>query len=132
MTPWTLLRSLPRIADTLLDLVHLSQEQNLLLREVFHAQHSRTAQTPTTRLTTAQHPPLDPDAAARAASRRPPARGDQVWQQTRPALEKQERERVDRKLNPHRYPDQPRGTPLAEAAKQQRRSRTDTPPPSTR
>ena len=126
MSPWTLLRALPRIADTLLDLVHLSQEQNLLLRALFHAQTSRQATTPRTRLITVTRPPLDPDDAARAASRRPPARGDQVWRMTRPALEKQERERVDRVQHPHRYPLSP--TELKDAAARQRPLRGTTPP----
>ncbi len=132
MTPRRLRRSLPRIADTLLDLVHLTQEQNLLLRERFWAETSRRAQTRTVQLITSQRPPLDPDADQRAASRRPPARGDQVWRMTRPQLETQERERVDRIQNPHRYPTPATGQTLAEAAAQQRSSRTDTPPPPTR
>ena len=92
MTPWTLLRALPRIADTLLDLVHLAQETNLLLRELFWAQTSRRAQTASAQLITTRRPPLDRDADQRAASRRPPARGDQVWRMTRSKLEDQARE----------------------------------------
>lgn len=128
MTPWLLLRSLPRIADTLLDLIHLAQETNLLLRELIHAQTARQAQAPRTPLTTARRRPLDLDADQRAASRRPPASGDQVWRQTRKHLEDQARERQDRKLNPHRQPH----SALTEAAKQHRPSPTDTPTPPTR
>ena len=146
MTLWPLLRSLPRIADTLLDLVRLSQEQNLLLRELYHAQTTRTAQTIKTRLHTARRTPLDPDDESRAASRRPPASGDQVWRMTRPMLDTQERERQDRKVHPHRYPN-PQRQPAAELSAtsplspdgvlqrhldRQRPSRTDSPPPPTR
>lgn len=105
MTLWPLLRSLPRIADTLLDLVHLSQEQNLLLRELHRALTTRTAQVPRTRLITAQRSPLDPDAESREASRRPPAGGDRVWRMTRPMLERRLQVQEDRKLHPDRYRD---------------------------
>lgn len=128
MPLWSLLRSLPRIADTLLDLVHLSQEQNLLLRELFHAQTHTRAPTPTTRLITARRRPLNPDDAAAAASRRPPARGDQVWRQTRSTLERHLEEQSDQVTHPHR---QHATSALSDAAARRRPNR-DTPTPPTR
>ena len=127
MTPWTLLRSLPRIANTLQDLVRLSQETNLLLRELHRAQDRFNASTPVGRLTTTRLAPLDPDAESRAASQRPPASGDKVWRQTRPMLERQLAQQQDRKLNPHRYPDPATGKSAGAP-----RPNPDTPTPPTR
>lgn len=127
MSLWPELRSLPRIANTLLDLVRLSQEHNHLLRELIEARTGQPARTRRAHPRTARQQPLDetsPASGPPSSSRRPPASGDRVWRQTRETLEAQLAEKQDRRLHPERYPV-PQAAPSADPPS------SDTPTPTT-
>ncbi len=143
MTLWPELRSLPRIANTLLDLVRLSQEQSLLLRELIEARSGRPARTRRAHPRTARQPPLgetSPASGPPSSSPRPPATGDRVWRQTREKIEERLAEQEDRRLHPHRYLNLdvgkysplPPGQPLRRHLDANEASAPATPTPPTR